>query len=85
MTALYQGKERIAKPNRCRARERMVESMRKVKCEDCGKVYDFDAEDFCPRCGAFQFPKGGVQISADGSVVRVDGISESNHKNSFLH
>ena len=45
--------------------------MRRVKCEDCGKVYDFDTDDFCPRC--------------DGSVVRVEGISESNHKGSFLH
>ena len=26
--------------------------MRRVKCEDCGKVYDFDTDDFCPRCGA---------------------------------
>lgn len=58
--------------------------MRRVKCEDCGKVYDFDADDFCPRCGAFTFPKGD-RIGADGAVVRVEGISESNHKGSFLH
>ena len=58
--------------------------MRKVKCEDCGKVYDFDTDDFCPRCGAFAFPKGD-RIGADGSVIRVEGISESNHKGSFLH
>lgn len=58
--------------------------MRRVKCEDCGKVYDFDTDDFCPRCGAFAFPKGD-RIGADGTVVRVEGISESNHKGSFLH
>lgn len=58
--------------------------MRKVKCEDCGKVYDFDTDDFCPRCGAFAFPKGD-RIGADGSVIRVEGISEINHKGSFLH
>ena len=58
--------------------------MRRVKCEDCGKVYDFDTDDFCPRCGAFAFPKGD-RIGADDSVVRVEGISESNHKGSFRH
>ena len=58
--------------------------MRRVKCEDCGKVYDFDTDDFCPRCGAFAFPKGD-RIGADGTVIRVEGISESNHKGSFLH
>ena len=58
--------------------------MRRVKCEDCGKVYDFDVDDFCPRCGAFAFPKGD-RIGADGTVIRVEGISESNHKGSFLH
>ena len=58
--------------------------MRRVKCEDCGKVYDFDTDDFCPRCGAFTFPKGD-RIGTDSSVVRVEEIRESNHKDSFLH
>ena len=58
--------------------------MRRVKCEDCGKVYDFDTDDFCPRCGAFAFPKGD-RIGADVLGFRVEGISESNHKGSFLH
>ena len=58
--------------------------MRRVKCEDCGKVYDFDTDDFCPRCGAFTFPKGD-RIGTDSSVVRVEEICESNHKDSFLH
>lgn len=30
--------------------------MRKVQCEECGKRYDFDEDDFCPRCGAFNPP-----------------------------
>ncbi len=64
--------------------ERKDGTMRRVKCEDCGKVYDFDVDDFCPRCGAFAFPKGD-RIGADGTVIRVEGISESNHKGSFLH
>ena len=58
--------------------------MRRVKCEDCGRVYDFDTDDFCPRCGAFTFPKGD-RIGTDSSVVRVEEIRESNRKDSFLH
>ena len=58
--------------------------MRRVKCEDCGRVYDFDTDDFCPRCGAFTFPKGD-RIGTDSSVVRVEEIHESNRKDSFLH
>ena len=26
--------------------------MRNVRCHDCGKRYNFDKDDFCPRCGA---------------------------------
>ena len=59
-------------------------TMRRVKCEDCGRVYDFDTDDFCPRCGAFTFPKGD-RIGTDSSVVRVEEIRESNRKDSFLH
>ena len=58
--------------------------MRRVKCEDCGRVYDFDTDDFCPRCGAFTFPKGD-RIGSDGSVVRAEEIRESNHQDSLLH
>lgn len=66
--------------------------MRKVKCYECGKVYDFDQEDFCPKCGAFNQPKKQVQVGADGSlvrsqepVIRRDGINERNHAGSFVH
>ena len=30
--------------------------MRKVHCADCGKTYDYDVDDFCPRCGSFNPP-----------------------------
>lgn len=59
--------------------------MQKVRCYECGKSYDFDEDDFCPRCGAFNQPRRSIRIGADGSVVRVDGINERNHKNSFVH
>lgn len=59
--------------------------MRKVRCYECGKSYDFDEDDFCPKCGAFNQPVRSIRIGADGSVIRVDGINERNHKNSFVH
>lgn len=59
--------------------------MRKVQCGECGKSYDYDEDGFCPRCGAFNQPSKSIHINADGSVVRVDGLNESNHAGSFVH
>lgn len=66
--------------------------MRRVRCGECGKVYDFDADDFCPKCGAFNQPRRQTQVSANGSVVqapeepiRREGINERNHAGSFVH
>lgn len=59
--------------------------MRRVRCYDCGKIYDFDVDDFCPRCGAFNQPRNSSAIDARGAVVRVDGISERGHAGSFVH
>ena len=59
--------------------------MRRVRCYDCGKRYDFDVDDFCPKCGAFNPPDRSSRIGADGSVVRIDGLNEANHQQSFVH
>lgn len=59
--------------------------MRRVQCHECGKRYNYDVDDFCPRCGAFTQPSKTLQIGADGTVVRVEGINEENHRNSFVH
>ena len=59
--------------------------MRKVKCYDCGKRYDYDDDGFCPNCGAFNLPPKNSHIGADGDVVRLDGLNERNHAKSFLH
>ena len=59
--------------------------MRRVRCYECGKMYDFDTDDFCPRCGAFTQPPKATAIDADGSVIRVEGINEKNHAGSFVH
>lgn len=59
--------------------------MRRIVCYDCGKKYDYDVDDFCPRCGAFTQPARHSRIASDGSVVRVEGISEAFHRESFVH
>lgn len=30
--------------------------MRRVTCKDCHKQYDYDKDDFCPKCGSFTHP-----------------------------
>ena len=57
----------------------------RVRCYECGKIYDFDQDDFCPRCGAFTQPPKSTVIDADGSVIRVDGLNERGHAGSFVH
>lgn len=59
--------------------------MQKVRCYECGKLYDYEDDGFCPKCGAFNQPPHSAAIGADGSVVRVDGLNERNHSNSFVH
>ena len=59
--------------------------MRKVRCYECGKSYDYDDDGFCPNCGAFNLPWREAPVSAEDAVTRKEGINERNHKGSFLH
>jgi len=59
--------------------------MKRLVCHDCGKRYDFDVDDFCPRCGSFTPPKNRWGFDASGNMIRVDGIDERNHAGSFVH
>ena len=59
--------------------------MRVVKCYECAKLYNYDEDAFCPRCGAFNQPPRSVQINGHGDVVHRDGINERGHAGSFLH
>lgn len=44
--------------------------MQKVRCSDCGRIYDYDDDAFCPRCGAFNQPSKSVKINERGEVIR---------------
>lgn len=50
--------------------------MRKIRCEDCGKTYDYDVDAFCPNCGAFNQPL------RDARTVRVQEETERSEKDS---
>ena len=55
-------------------------TMTKIVCEECKKAYDYERDDFCPRCGAYNQPR-----RTSGATVRVDGMNESGHAGSFAH
>lgn len=60
--------------------------MSTVTCYECRKKYDYTEDGFCPRCGSFNQPrKGSYIVSANGDIVRTDGINEAGHENSFVH
>lgn len=59
--------------------------MRRIVCDECGKWYDYDRDEFCPKCGAFNQPVKTWTTDAQGNVRRVDGVNEANHTGSFVH
>ena len=56
--------------------------MTRLQCEECGKSYIYEEDDFCPRCGAYNHPP---RAGAPEPVVRRDGVNEATHEGSFLH
>lgn len=60
--------------------------MRRIKCKECGKLYNYDEDAFCSHCGAFNQIQHTVRVGADGTIVRRrDGLNEANHSGSFVH
>jgi hypothetical protein len=37
----------------------------KLTCKDCGKRYDYEQDEFCPKCGSYNQPK-------DSSVTKLE-------------
>ena len=59
--------------------------MRRISCHECKKTYNYDLNDFCPRCGAYTPPKKHLRFDGRGRIVRLDGINEQNCQGSFVH
>lgn len=59
--------------------------MRRIVCDECKKRYDYDRDEFCPKCGAFNQPVKTWGTDDQGNVVRLDGVNEQNHAGSFVH
>lgn len=53
--------------------------MTPVVCGECRKRYDYEVDDFCPRCGAYNRP------DQRSTARRVDGVNETGHAGSFVH
>ena len=51
--------------------------MRKVTCASCGRPYDYDSDDFCPKCGSYNPPpdRAGAR-PAQAPPARVPAASE---------
>lgn len=48
--------------------------MRNVTCTSCGKHYDYDADDFCPKCGSYN-PRRVGRLRAPYPALRLEGHS----------
>lgn len=59
--------------------------MRRIVCDECKKWYDYDRDEFCPKCGAFNQPVKTWGTDDQGNVIRLDGVNEQNHAGSFVH
>ena len=51
--------------------------MRKVTCASCGRPYDYDSDDFCPKCGSYNPPpdRAGAR-PAQAPTARVSAASK---------
>jgi len=47
--------------------------MNRVKCRGCGKVYNYQQDEICPNCGAYNRPPHREIVEADGTVHDVRG------------
>ena len=55
--------------------------MRKVTCASCGRPYDYDSDDFCPKCGSYNPPpdRAGAR-PAQAPPARVSAASKDQPK-----
>lgn len=43
-----------------------------IRCKACGRVYDYNKQGMCPKCGAYNRPPRRERVDPDGSVHFVE-------------
>ena len=45
-----------------------------IRCKACGRVYDYNKQGMCPKCGAYNRPPRRERVDPDGSVHFVESL-----------
>lgn len=52
--------------------------MRKLTCQSCGRSYDYDKDDLCPKCGCFNSPRDGSSTKLERDLLsRFEGLQKA--------
>lgn len=43
--------------------------MRRITCQECGRAYDYDQDDFCPKCGGYNAPAGTGATALEAQLL----------------
>ena len=49
--------------------------MATIRCRSCGRIYDYNKQDMCPKCGAYTRPLHRERVDPDGTVHFVEDQS----------
>lgn len=49
--------------------------MATIRCRSCGRIYDYNKQDMCPKCGAYNRPPHRERVGPDGTVHFVEDQS----------
>ena len=49
--------------------------MATIRCRSCGRIYDYNKQDMCPKCGAYNRPPHRERVDPDGTVHFVEDLS----------
>ena len=52
--------------------------MCRITCKDCGRHYDYDQDDFCPKCGSYNPPRDESSTSLERELLARFGTGREN-------
>lgn len=61
--------------NRAEKRRKGGLAMATIRCRSCGRIYDYNKQDMCPKCGAYNRPPHRERVDPDGTVHFVEDQS----------